>query len=337
MFFLPLQAIPSAFCGLFPPNGEICETFSNLPKQPGCPSDLRRHQFLGAPLLGCHRRGGTRQRSRTRYVQHPFTAIRSQMESNMGYDESISRYFLNRAFDHHFISRGTKALTWSTPSGIKIATAASETASLKHYIWSSLPGGKKTSGGKFAVPHCDSKAAIDDYILDKLPELAKKTTFLWVGYYASNLALLPMAKVEYLVSTIPPPPISSRPLSKSTGEETRTSLIRNPRNPPANTPGPNPARPTPSSPWAATSASTSASTPPPSSATPPPPSPPNTPQSSPKTSPAPTPCPSGPPSRAGRPRTPKRAPRRSTRGSPRPGPSSRRSCSGGRRWGSGRG
>ena len=97
---------------------------------------------------------------------------------------------------------GKEALTLHTPSGIKIATAASKTASLKHYVWSSLPGGEKTSGGKFSVPHCDSKATIDEYIFDKLPELAKKTTFLWVGYYASNLAYFPLCKVEYLVRNV---------------------------------------------------------------------------------------------------------------------------------------
>ena len=84
--------------------------------------------------------------------------------------------------------------------GIKIATAASKTASLTHYIWSSLPSCEKTSGGKFPVPHCDSKAIVDQHILEKLPELAKKTTFLWVGYYASNLAYFPLCKVEYFVS-----------------------------------------------------------------------------------------------------------------------------------------
>ena len=84
--------------------------------------------------------------------------------------------------------------------GIKVATAASKTASLTHYIWSSLPGPEKISGGKFPVPHCDSKAIVDRHILDQLPELAMKTTFLWVGYYASNLAYFPLCKVEYFVS-----------------------------------------------------------------------------------------------------------------------------------------
>ena len=87
--------------------------------------------------------------------------------------------------------------------GIKIATAASKTSSLKHYVWSSLPGGKKTSDGKFEVPHCDSKAIIDDHIMEKLPELAKKTTFLWVGFYASNLAYFPLCKPNMIVRLLP--------------------------------------------------------------------------------------------------------------------------------------
>ena len=82
--------------------------------------------------------------------------------------------------------------------GIKVATAASKTASFHHYICSSLPGPEKLSRGK--LPHCDAKAIVDRHILDQLPELAKKTTFLWVGYYASNLAYFPLCKVEYFVS-----------------------------------------------------------------------------------------------------------------------------------------
>ena len=53
------------------------------------------------------------------------------------------------------------------------------------------------------MPHCDSKAIVDQHIFDNLPELAKKTTFLWVGYYASNLAYFPLCKVEYFVSGFP--------------------------------------------------------------------------------------------------------------------------------------
>lgn len=84
--------------------------------------------------------------------------------------------------------------------GIKIANAASRTTSLEHFIWSSLPSADETSSGKFKVPHCDSKAVVDEYIHSKLPELAQKTTFLWVGYYASNIAFGPFTKLTLHVS-----------------------------------------------------------------------------------------------------------------------------------------
>jgi len=50
-----------------------------------------------------------------------------------------------------------------------------------------LPNGKKVSGGKFIVPHFESKNKIDDYIKADHGLLAK-TTFLWVAFYASNYA-----------------------------------------------------------------------------------------------------------------------------------------------------
>ena len=87
--------------------------------------------------------------------------------------------------------------------GIKIASAASKTASLKHFIWSTLPDATGTSGGKFPCPHLDSKAVVDKHIMDKLPELAKKTTFLWVGFYGSNLAYFPTTKPAMFVSSLP--------------------------------------------------------------------------------------------------------------------------------------
>lgn len=127
----------------------------------------------------------------------------------------------DRAHSHrlkkfHLINEATDFL--NPPSGIKIATAASKTPSLKHYVWSSLPGAEKSSGGKFVVPHCDSKAIIDEYIEGKLPELAQKTTFLWVGYYASNLVFFPMIKPEYTVREYPLKfSLSSRWSSKNGG------------------------------------------------------------------------------------------------------------------------
>lgn len=66
--------------------------------------------------------------------------------------------------------------------GKNIANAAASTSTLQHFIWSTLP-----HTHSFAVPHFDSKAAVNEYILTTLPSLATKTTFFYAGYYASNL------------------------------------------------------------------------------------------------------------------------------------------------------
>jgi len=68
-----------------------------------------------------------------------------------------------------------------------LADAAAATKMLTHYVWSTLPSASGLSSGKWRVPHFEAKAQVDEYILSQLPELAKKTTFLWVAYYASNL------------------------------------------------------------------------------------------------------------------------------------------------------
>lgn len=68
-----------------------------------------------------------------------------------------------------------------------VAEAAAETIGLSHYIWSTLPSSATLSQGRYHTPHFESKSSIDEYILKQLPELASKTTFLWVAYYASNL------------------------------------------------------------------------------------------------------------------------------------------------------
>ena len=85
--------------------------------------------------------------------------------------------------------------------GIHMAEAAAATPTLEHYIWSTLPSGEIATGGKIRVPHADYKARVDEYIRQKLPDLAKKTTFLWMGFYATNLAYFPPLKPTYLVST----------------------------------------------------------------------------------------------------------------------------------------
>jgi hypothetical protein len=70
---------------------------------------------------------------------------------------------------------------------ISLASAASKIPTLEHYIWSTLPHASKISNGKFKVPHLDYKAEVDEYIQKSLPELAEKTTYLWAGWYSSNM------------------------------------------------------------------------------------------------------------------------------------------------------
>lgn len=78
-----------------------------------------------------------------------------------------------------------KAVEIEIQQGINLAKAAAATSTLEHYIWSTLPNGKKVSGGNYVIPHFEAKNRIDDYI--KADEaLFAKTTFLWVTFYASN-------------------------------------------------------------------------------------------------------------------------------------------------------
>jgi NmrA-like family len=73
--------------------------------------------------------------------------------------------------------------------GQNIADAAAAVGeTLEHFIWSTLPSASTISGGKVQVPHMDGKARVDEYILACLPELARKTTFYWGGFYAENVA-----------------------------------------------------------------------------------------------------------------------------------------------------
>jgi hypothetical protein len=75
-----------------------------------------------------------------------------------------------------------------------LAVAASKTSTLEHYIWSTLPNAKKLSNGKTPVAHLDYKAEVDEWVKTDLPDLAKKTTYLFFGYYPTNMAFFPTVK-----------------------------------------------------------------------------------------------------------------------------------------------
>jgi hypothetical protein len=72
--------------------------------------------------------------------------------------------------------------------GKNIALAASRTLSTLHLlIWSSLVDTTKWSRGKYTWNyHFDGKAHIYNHIVENYPELAKKTSQLFMGSYMSN-------------------------------------------------------------------------------------------------------------------------------------------------------
>ncbi|KAJ2992258.1 hypothetical protein NUW58_g2224 [Xylaria curta] len=69
--------------------------------------------------------------------------------------------------------------------GKNIAQAAAETASLQHFIWSTLPHASEISGGRYRLTNHIAKNKVDDYIRDNA-ELAAKTTFFVIAQYHSN-------------------------------------------------------------------------------------------------------------------------------------------------------
>jgi len=81
-------------------------------------------------------------------------------------------------FFEPFASKGPEeAIKVESAQGINLAKAAAATPTLKHYIWSTLPNGKKITGGKYVVPHFEAKNQIDAYIKSD-SSLLEKTTFV---------------------------------------------------------------------------------------------------------------------------------------------------------------
>ncbi|KAL2817155.1 NAD(P)-binding protein [Aspergillus granulosus] len=95
-------------------------------------------------------------------------------------------------FFEPLILHGTnRAIEIETAQGTNLASAAAETPTLEHYIWSTLPNSAVNSTGKAVVPYYESKNRVDAYIKESLPDLLKKTTFLWLAWFAGNM-LVPL-------------------------------------------------------------------------------------------------------------------------------------------------
>jgi uncharacterized protein YbjT (DUF2867 family) len=115
--------------------------------------------------------------------------------------EGSTAIFAMTDFLEPFMSNApVKAMEIEAQQGINLARAASQTSTLEHYIWSSLPNIKKLTDGKYMIPHFEGKNMVDEYIRSDKTLLAK-TTFLWITWYGTNF-LYPVFTPNYIVSRV---------------------------------------------------------------------------------------------------------------------------------------
>ena len=72
---------------------------------------------------------------------------------------------------------------WTQTNNIIQAALACE--SLQHFVWSTLPHAARISNGKFKIGHFEAKNRGED-LIRSVPSLLARTTFAYVGWYASN-------------------------------------------------------------------------------------------------------------------------------------------------------
>ena len=103
--------------------------------------------------------------------------------------KNASFIFANTSFHlENFATQGPAAIqAREEQQGLNIVHAASQTPSLQHLIWSTLPDSVAISDGKWDIPHFMSKVPAEKYARSSESGLAGKTTYLHVGYYGSNL------------------------------------------------------------------------------------------------------------------------------------------------------
>lgn len=64
-------------------------------------------------------------------------------------------------WEHLFRGKGRdEAGELERQQGINLARAAAKTATLEHYMWSTLPSAKKATGGKILVPHLSVNSVV---------------------------------------------------------------------------------------------------------------------------------------------------------------------------------
>ncbi|KAL4938609.1 hypothetical protein BDV06DRAFT_200570 [Aspergillus oleicola] len=92
---------------------------------------------------------------------------------------------------------GDKAFRAEVTHGKNAAIAAAGIPTLERYVYSALASVKRGSGRKYGRSlHCESKAAVVEYIENEQVELAKKTSFIYIGAYATNPLFSPRFDAE---------------------------------------------------------------------------------------------------------------------------------------------
>lgn len=111
-------------------------------------------------------------------------------------------YSVTNWWEHLFTGKSQdEAGVIEEEQGMKIARAAAQTQTLEHFIWSTTPSSNIRFSGEIVSPHMDYKANVDVRIKSELPDLASKTTYLYIGYYPQNFMFYPFIKPAEFVST----------------------------------------------------------------------------------------------------------------------------------------
>lgn len=134
------------------------------------------------------------------------------VQANMDDEASLKAAFAGASavfavtnwWEHLFSGKGPdEAGEIEEEQGMRLARAAAAEPKLEHYLWSTTPSAKRKLKGEMVTPHMDYKANVDERIRKELPELAAKTTYLYMGYYPQNMAFFPTLKPFEVVSSPP--------------------------------------------------------------------------------------------------------------------------------------
>ncbi|KAH8810803.1 NMRAL1 protein [Xylogone sp. PMI_703] len=118
--------------------------------------------------------------------------------------EGVEAIFLVTNYWEHFFT-GKSAVgsgEAEAAQALNVVKVADMLPGLKHFIWSTLPGNAEGQPKRTACQHFDFKAKVDLKIKKEYPNLAAKTTFLYIGWYANNLAKFPVGKLFAIPATL---------------------------------------------------------------------------------------------------------------------------------------